>query len=137
MKFITPYRIVVTMLLALAGAVLLIGLNAYKEPEPPNSRDQRIVNVSPAPDELALRQDRIFAELANNYTGILIVDGREIPEDQIDHSEGLNTVGYTPGPGTETGALKPGQRCAIVVYWPQTSTREAASNSYKWCWGVH
>ena len=137
MKFITPYRVVVSVLLAAAFAILYVGVNAAKDPEPSNSRDQRIVNLSPAPDEFALRQDRIFVELDPAYTGILVVDGTEIPEDQLDHREGLNTVGYTPGKGTETGALKPGPRCAVVVYWPSASTRERDSDSYRWCWTVH
>lgn len=138
MKFITPYRIGVSVLLSLALAIMYVGFTSSVDRTPEDSaRDQRVESVEPVADGTALRQSRIFAQLAANYTGILIVDGTEIPEDQLDRREGLNTVSYTPGPGTETGALKPGQRCAVVVYWPASSTRAVSSQSYRWCWQVH
>ncbi len=137
-RFVTPYRVMVSTLLAAAIAMLYVGFASSVDHTPEDSaRDQRVAEVRPQADGVALRQSRIFAQLAANYTGILVVDGQEIPEDQTDRTEGLNTVGYTPGEGTETGALKPGQRCAVVVYWPVTSTREAGTQTYQWCWQVH
>ena len=138
MKFITPYRVGVSVLLSLAVAMLYVGFTSSVDRSPQDTqRDQRVVTVQPDAGGTSLRQSRIFVQLADNYTGILVVDGVEIPEDQLDHREGLNTVAFTPGPGTETGALKPGQRCAIVVYWPSTSTRAANSHDFRWCWQVH
>jgi hypothetical protein len=138
MKFLTPYRIGVSVLLAAAAAMLYVGFtSSVDHTTQDTTRDQRVETVQPDPAGTALRQSRIFAQLAKGYTGVLVVDGSEIPEDQLDRREGLNTVGYTPGPGTETGSLKPGQRCAVVVYWPATSTREASSQTYRWCWQVH
>lgn len=137
-RFLTPYRAFVSVALAAALAMLVVGFMSSVDRKPEDSaRDQRVETVEPIADGTALRQSRIFAQLASNYTGILVVDGREIPEDQLDRSEGLNTVSFTPGPGTETGALDPGQRCAVVVYWPSASTREVSSQSYRWCWQVH
>jgi hypothetical protein len=60
----------------------------------------------------------------------------EIPEDQLDRREGLSSIGYTPGPGTETGVLDAGRRCAVVVFWPIAGTRSASSDTYRWCWEV-
>lgn len=138
-KFITPYRVGVSVLLAAAFAMLYVGFTSFADPDPQEAtqRDQRVETVKPDPGGTALRQSLIFAKLAPNFTGILVVDGKEIPEDQLDHSEGLDTVAFTPGPGTETGELTPGKRCATVVYWPATSTREASSQNYSWCWQVH
>jgi hypothetical protein len=136
-RLVTPYRVGVSVLLAIAAALMYVGVTSSVDHKTESVNDSRVTLVQPAPNQLALRQDRIFAQLADSYTGVLIVDGREIPEDQLDHREGLNTVGFTPGEGTETGRLKPGQRCATVVFWPAASTREAASDSYKWCWQVH
>ena len=137
-RLITPYRVFVSLALALAIAMLYVGFVTSVDRTPESSaRDQRVVTVEPIADGTALRQSRIFVQLAENYTGILVIDGYEIPEDQLDRREGLNTVAFAPGPGTETGALKPGQRCAVVVYWPASSSREVSSQSYKWCWQVH
>ena len=136
-RFVTPYRVGVSVLLAIAAAVMYVGVTSAADPKPRTLPDARVLVVKPAADELALRQDRIFVQLAKGYTGALVVDGTEIPDDQLDHSEGVETVAYTPGQGTEIESLKPGQRCATVVFWPSGSTREASSSSYKWCWQVH
>lgn len=137
-QLITPYRVIVSVLLASAAAMLYVGFVSSVDRTPEDTlRDQRVVTVEPAADGSALRQSRIFVQLADNYTGVLVIDGREIPEDQLDRREGLNTVGFTPGPGLEIDELNPGERCAVVVYWPASSTREASSTSYRWCWQVH
>lgn len=136
-RIITRYRVVVSVLLASAFAIFYVAFTSSVDHKTVDSTNPRVVSVRPGPNELALRQDRIFAELDKAYTGVLIIDGREIPEDQLDHSEGLNTVGFSPGPGTEIGALQPGHRCASVVFWATTSSREASAQSYDWCWTVH
>lgn len=136
MKLVTPYRIFVSAVLALAVAILYVGFNSAKDPEPA-SHDRAVVQLQPVAGSTVLRQERIYAELQPTYTGVLLIDGVEIPEDQLDHREGLNTVGFTPGPGTETGQLEPGPRCATVVYWPVASTREAGVQSENWCWNAH
>jgi hypothetical protein len=139
-RFITPYRVGVSVLLAAAAAALYIGFvsSVDHKTESASVKPALVNAVQPEPDSSAvLRQTRIFARLQPGYTGALIVDGIEIPDDQVDHLEGVNTLGYTPGPGTETGALKPGPRCATVVYWPVGRTRASSSDSYRWCWQVH
>jgi len=136
-RIVTPYRVGVSVLLAIAAALLYVGVASSTDPEPVEVPDGRVTSVSPQPDELALRQARIFAVLDTGHTGVLIVDGIEIPEDQIDRTEGLNVVAFTPGEDKEIDRLKPGVRCATVVFWPLTSTREASAASYNWCWNSH
>lgn len=135
---ITRYRVIVSVLLALAAAIFYVGVTrSVDPPEESVGLNRFVTSVEPEPNALALRQAHIVARLASGYTGVLLIDGVEIPEDQLDRLEGINTVGFTPGKGTETGALKPGRRCATVVYWPIESTRARASGSHGWCWSVH
>jgi hypothetical protein len=68
--------------------------------------------------------------------GILVIDGIEIPEDQLEHLEGSNFVGFTPREGTEISELTPGRRCANVVFWEPERGR-ATADSFRWCWQVH
>ena len=135
-RFVTPYRVAVSLLLALAAAVLYIGVVSSVDHKTEITNSRNVVAVRPPADATVLRQTRIFAELKAGFTGILIVDGVEIPEDQLDRLEGANTVGFTPGEGTEIGELKPGRRCATVLYWQAAATRGSAE-SYEWCWQVH
>jgi hypothetical protein len=133
---VTPYRIGVSVLLAAAVAAMYIAFISAKDPEPTLINTQSVVSVSPEKDSTVLRQSRIVAELKPGYIGVLVIDGVEIPEDQLDHLEGSSTVGYVPGPGTETGALKPGRRCATVVFW-KTELSRATAERFSWCWTVH
>ena len=135
-RIITRYRVVVSALLAVAAALLYIGFVSSVDHKTETNNAAHVSFVQPEPNAVALRQARIFASLDTAYTGTLIVEGIEIPEAQLDHLEGLNTVGFTPRAGTETGALKPGKRCARVVYWPLASSRSEAM-SYDWCWTAH
>jgi hypothetical protein len=135
-SIVTPYRIVVSLLLAVAAAALYVGLVSSVDHKSEVADNQHIAALFPAPHGTALRQTRIVAQLKDGYTGTLIVEGIEIPDAQVEHLEGLDTVAFTPGPGTETGPLQPGKRCARVVYWPLTSSRADAAY-YDWCWQVH
>lgn len=132
----TPYRVVVSVILAAAIAGIVTAVTMSVDEESVGIADNRVVFVRPEPDSNALRQERIFARVADTHTGVLEVDGVEIPEDQLDRREGLSSIGYTPGPGTETGALDPGRRCATVIFWPITSTRADAA-THRWCWDVN
>lgn len=134
---VTPYRLVVSIALAAAFAGLWYAFTSSEDDPPATFTDSRVLLVRPAQDSNALRQERIFARVTDDYTGVLDVDGIEIPEDQLDRREGLSSIGYTPGPGTETGALEPGRRCATVIFWPISSTREAGADTYRWCWNVN
>ncbi len=135
-RFVTRYGVVVSLLLALAAALLYIGVVSSVDRKTEITNSQNVVDVQPPADTTVLRQARIFAKLKAGYTGILIVDGIEIPEDQLDRLEGINSVGFTPGEGTEIKELTPGRRCATVVYWLVELSRSTAE-SYDWCWQVH
>ncbi|HVV37031.1 MAG TPA: hypothetical protein VHC63_10550 [Acidimicrobiales bacterium] len=133
---VTPYRIVVSLLLALAAATMYIAFVSSKSPEPDITNSLNVLDVRPAANSTVLRQTRIFAKLKTGFVGSLIVEGIEIPADQVDHLEGVNTVGFTPGPNTATGALRPGHRCAVVFYWKADESRVNAQQ-YRWCWEAH
>jgi hypothetical protein len=71
------------------------------------------------------------------YTGVIKLDGVEIPEDQLERIDALNQVFYTPGPEKETGALRPGRHTATVEFWQIGKTREEGTRSYTWVFNVH
>jgi hypothetical protein len=133
---VTPYRVIVSVLLAFAVGALYVGFTSFQDPEPDITNSKNVVDVKPDLNTTAVqRQTRIYAKLKDGFVGSLVVNGVEIPADQVDHLEGANTVGFIPGPGTATGALKPGENCALVFYWRPEESR-ATAQSYKWCWQV-
>jgi len=122
------------VLAALAG--LWVSFAQTRTQEGPKYVDAAIEAVYPGPGDLDLRQTRVGIDLQVGYTAVLFVDGREIPEDQLERVVPLGQVFYTPGPGKETGALAPGRHCGTALLWRDVQTRETG-RKYSWCFNVH
>lgn len=95
-----------------------------------------IESVFPVAGNLELRQVQIVADLAPGYTGYLSIDGREVPEDDVQFVDALNTVTLKPGPNSDFTTLEPGSHCATVFYRPIGQPR-ANSAFYRWCFRLH
>jgi hypothetical protein len=91
-----------------------------------------IDSVTPAPGELIRLQDTIGADLRDDLTGVLVLDGAEIPEDQLERVIPLAQVTFRPGPGQDLEKLEPGEHTLVVLYWPQGKPRPADPNAYSW-----
>ena len=92
--------------------------------------------VSPPGGDLDLRQTTISADLAPGYTGYLTWDGIEIPEDDLQRVDALNSVTLRPQPDSDYLTLEPGPHCAGVVYWRIGQSSEDGQ-SYRWCFRLH
>lgn len=136
-RVITPWRTLYTVALLAAVLLAIVGFQSSKD-ENRSAVCQVapvIQQLYPCPGDTDLRQGIIGAALQSGYQAVLIVDSTEIPQDEI-RTGGANQVYFQPGPGTETGALAPGQHSATVVYWPVNGTRASDSKSYRWVFGV-
>ena len=91
-----------------------------------------IQSLSPEPGSLARLQDTVTADLRDNLTGVLVVDGHEIPEDQTDRVASLAEVSFRPGPGKDLNKFDAGTHTVTVLYWPQNKDRPANPASYTW-----
>lgn len=129
-------RLVLSLLVALGVAGIAFAFSRTETDEAPTFSDVAVEAVFPGQGDLDLRQARIGIDLRSGYTAVLLVDGREIPEDQLERVEPLAQVFYTAAAGKETGALAPGRHCAAAVLWQVTRSR-ADSRRYSWCFNVH
>jgi hypothetical protein len=100
------------------------------------ARPAAVEGVSPQGGDLDLRQATIAADLAPGYTGYLLLDGVEIPDDDLQHVDALNTVTLRPGPDSDYRTLSPGNHCATVVY-RRFGEQRAASSEFRWCFNLH
>jgi hypothetical protein len=133
---VTRYRVIVSVLLAFAAAAMFVAFTSFKDPAPDITNSANVLDVRPDINTTAVqRQTRIFAKLKDGFIGSLVVNGVEIPADQVDHLEGSNTIGFLPGPNTASGSLRPGENCALVFYWEPAAGR-ATAQSFKWCFKV-
>jgi hypothetical protein len=127
------------VLLALAGVVAVNLLVAavviggrQEGPELPSN----IEAVIPAPGSGILAQDDVGADLLDTFTGVLLIDGVEIPEDQLRINKPLGEVGFRPGEGKDISRLEEGLHSATIVYWPQDRSRQEAK-SFTWQFRAH
>jgi hypothetical protein len=97
-----------------------------------------IESLVPVPGAVIRPQEDVGADLKDTFTGVLIIDGHRLPEDQIKVVPGLGQVSFRPGPEKDIRALTPGPHSATIVYWPQDKAGEDAARdagalkSYTW-----
>lgn len=127
-------------LLALAIAGSIVGLvvafqSTVTDPAVP-ALPRQVVRVFPEEGTVTLGQAAIGYELVPGFRGTVRINSVEVPEDQIEFTDGINRVSFTPGAGTETGKLQPGRHCASAVYWPVAEGRTGVRPAYQWCFIV-
>ena len=127
-------RIVMTLIAAAAVAGFVFVFTAPKDEE--RQRPAAIESVFPDAGSRNLRQVAIVADLAPGYTGFLLLDGVEVPRDDLQIVDPLNTVTLAPQPGSDYEQLGPGPHCATIVY-RRIGTPESQSSSYRWCFSLN
>jgi hypothetical protein len=135
----TLRRIVLSVLVSGALVMLAVGFNLARDEDEDGPRFvvSAVEALIPPAGALDVRQARIGVDLVDGYDAALIIDGIEIPKDQLQRVDGLNQIFFTPGPETETGALEPGLHRAVAVVWPLNSSRASAGKSIEWDFNVH
>ena len=128
-------RIIMTLIAAAAVAGFFFVFSAPKQELIPD-RPAAVEAVYPAGGNLDLRQVSIVADLAPGYTGYLLVDGVEVPRDDVQFVDALNTLTLQPLAGSDFEALSPGPHCVIAVYH-RIGEPESESDNYRWCFRLH
>lgn len=96
-----------------------------------------VERLVPPQGSQVLRQSEIGIDLAPEWTGVLQVNGLEIPEDQLRRVPAQNQVFFTPGPGQEIEELPAGQVNVVALIWRPVAgeTREDA-DTVRWSFSV-
>jgi hypothetical protein len=91
-----------------------------------------IESISPERGELTGLIDDVTVDLDDRYTGVLELDGVEIPEDQLDRIVQLGVISFRPGPGKEFTRFQTGENTVVVRYWLRTDPRPANPAVFSW-----
>jgi hypothetical protein len=112
-------------------------LSTLPPPPDPNAPqlDEIVEQLFPPRDSEALRQQQVGVDLGAPYTGILVINGVEIPEDELQRRPELNQVFFQPGDGLAVEELSPGRNCVTAVVWREPESREE-SRTIDWCFEV-
>ena len=105
-------------------------------------RPAAILQLTPQEGEDIIPQAPIVVDLRVTYTAQLSVDGRLIPQDQVEISHpNLFELSFQPTPAHDIHRFAPGPHIATVEYWPQNQTYEKAKSgrqlgTYTWSFKV-
>lgn len=106
------------LLLAAAGTWALAGRYGVDGTEDIKLTDAAVEQLIPGDGSPnVLRQSEIGIDLATGWTGVLAVNGVEIPEDQYRRNDPLNQVFFTPGEGKEIERLPAGPVIVTATIW--------------------
>jgi hypothetical protein len=144
-------RLGASLLIAGALALIVYGFaSAQTGDQAVEINDPGIERVIPSPGSLVLRQSQVGADLAPGYRGVLVIDGNELPTDDItttgaatsagpitgaQFDPAQNTVLYLPREGAVLPEFAPGDHHITVVYWKMDETRDQAKQ-FDWTFKV-
>lgn len=126
-----------TVLLGGAAVAAVVGLSYADTGEGEDRGDPAIVDLSPPDGAQSPRQTSLGAELVPGYDGRIIVNGIEVPEEQMEGARdpattdpvdlaengvrpnNRNRVFFRPGPGKVIEELERGTVAITVRYFPE------------------
>ncbi len=133
-------RVLITVVvLACIGGIALAGSRTQTgEPDiAETGGDPRVVELFvPSEGSEVLRQAQVGIDLTSDFTGTLVVNGTEIPEDQLQRRPELNQIFFQPGEGQVIERLAPGRNCVQAVIWRLDRSRANARPPIEWCFQV-
>jgi hypothetical protein len=93
--------------------------------------------VDPIPEAQTVpAQTIIRADLEFGYDGAFLLNGREIPADQVKLERSTGLLTFTPAAGNDY-TLLPGSVVRMTVeYWPIKGTRSADGRAFSWSFTV-
>lgn len=134
------YRIGVTVALAVAFAALFAGVRATQtgdDDDPSVSGQPGVVEqLRPREGAEVLRQAEVGIDLAPGYEGRLLVNGTEIPEDELRLVPEQNQVFYAPGPDRTFETLPSGRNCVTAIAWRSAVGPGPQDLRFEWCFDV-
>lgn len=132
----TRRQVIYVVALAVAFGALVTAFLSTPEPDKPH-RPAEIVAVGPVENASDVRQASVFAEVDGAFEAALIINGTEIPKDQVDELRtGAVRYTFTPGQGMEFERFPPNRNCARIEYWPVGQERANTSKAYAWCFNL-
>ena len=130
-------RFGVAAAIAFALWLLISGLNDNKPTPEGAGFPAGLESVSPS--NLATNvpsQATIVADLAFGQTGVLVINSREIPLDQLDYERATGTLSFTPADEREFSKLPGSDVSAVVIFWPEQGDRETDGREFAWTFKV-
>jgi hypothetical protein len=125
--------IVVGSLVVVANLGLILLHNSDTSPGGRVPLPVTIESISPERGALTPLIDTITVDLRNDLTGVLVVDGVEIPEDELERVEELGEISFRPGADKVIARFRAGDNEVVVKYWSRKlASRPENPPSFGW-----
>lgn len=136
----TRFKIGAAAVLAVAITLFGFAFWAYDsgedDPVLEGSDDAVVERLIPRRNAQVPQQSTVGIDLVTGWDGVLVVEGVEIPADQLVRTPEIGLVEFTPGEGRAVEELAAGQNCVTAVIWSLRDGRGVADRSIPWCFEV-
>lgn len=136
----TRFKIGAVIVVALAAVLFTVAIRAFDDggDDPVLTEGEAAVveALIPRRDAQVPQQSNVGVDLVVGWEATLVIDGVEIPEDQLQVTPEIGLVEFTPGEGKAVEELDPGQNCVAAIVWRSSDGRGANDRTIPWCFEV-
>lgn len=130
---ITTRRVLLVLLVLVGvGAIVLAGMrtqrNGGADDVTISGGDNAVESLIPGRNAQALSQSEVGIDLADGWTGRLLLNGEEVTD--VQRIDALNQLLYRPPDGLESG-----RNCVTAVIWRSSASPDSGRN-VDWCFEV-
>ncbi len=133
-----PWRIVIVVgaLALVVNLAIVLGMNSDTSDRGQQGINKDVLQIRPGRGSIVNPLDDIEVRLRSGLTGVLVLNGKRLPEDQLVVDNATSTITFRPGPGREISRLAAGANDVGVLYWKQTEPEPAKPQSFGWTFRV-
>jgi hypothetical protein len=133
-----PWRVVIVVsgIALVVSLFIFLGYNSDTSDQGRQGLTRDVSQVRPAPGSIATPQADIEVRLRSGLTGVLVLNGTRLPEDQLVIDNATSTITFRPAEGREVSRLAAGRNDLAVLYWNQTGPEPPDPGSYGWSFQV-
>ena len=135
------FRLVAGLVLVVAAGLFTLAYLSFQDgSDDPilqsGDADEFVDDLIPQRNAQVVQQQTIGIDLIPTWTGVLIVDGTEIPQDQLQVTQELGLIQFTPNEGRAVEQLRAGTNTIDAIVWPRSESRETAARTISWTFEV-
>ena len=133
-----PWRVVIVVsgIALVVSLFIVLGYNSDTSDQGRQGVSADVRQVRPAPGSIAAPQADIEVSLRSGLTGVLVLNGTRLPEDQLVIDTATSTITFRPAEGKEVSRLAAGRNDLAVLYWSQTEAEPPRPESFGWSFQV-
>ena len=136
----TRFKIVAALVITVAVGLLayaIVGIDDGGEDPVLRGGDEAVVeNLIPRRNAQVPQQSNVGIDLVTGWDGALVIDGVEIPRDQLQLTPEIGLIEFTPADGAAVDQLDSGRNCVSAVIWRVADGRGVDDRTIPWCFEV-